>query len=295
MILKYLLFSVISIAFATPVFSQDLGKFYFQKNYWTKFNWDAAEESALWIDSGFAVRYRSTDVDGKTYQSNQKVIIDGKTYNASLIKYTLKIDRADFTEISLLDVLPGDCERTNKKLVKIFNSQSAPINNKYYQPGNGFVFDETAWQWDLGSTRATLFCKTIGYNKNKSDFEHVWIRFEAATDDSKQEPPVYLNCDRSYLSAQDKNTWVTAQPLALTVIPAKKVVANAELVQIGSLDSISGSQIKFSFKNAKGGTVEYSISRIDGTLTGTATERDQSDVMMLKGKCERRDPNAKKF
>lgn len=292
MIFKRLLLVIVCLAFTEPAFSQDLGKLYFQRDYWLKFNWDAAEESTLWKNSGFAP-YSSTSADGMNFHHNQRITIDGRSYIAALAEYTRMIVRKDFTTLALQDKALGDCEKTNQKLKQVFPNQTGPIDNTYFVV-TGFPLAEVVWQWEVGPTRVTLKCSSIGSDKNAAS--SISIYFEAATDENKQEPPIHLSCDRSYmLTDKQAKEWSTAQPLQITVIPAEKVVTNAELLKIGKVESISGSQIDFSQVNSEL-NFKYSISRIDGSLIGTATgKRDGLVAANFQGKCQRRSQNERKF
>jgi hypothetical protein len=295
--IKTILMVAIYMVIAPSAYSQEIGKMYFQKDYWTAFNWNAAKESTIWIDAGFK-SYKSSGNNGVNYHASQRIKIDGQLFNATLAEYTNKINRADFTVLALIneaDPMKGnalqECDSMGNKLNKLFAGHSKPIDNKYrFLPE--YYLGHIDWQWELGQTRVTLQCTYLGSDK---DYKGISIIFEGANEDNNIEPPIFLNCERSVLSDASKMTWEPAESLALKIIPKEKVVANADLYTIGKLDLISGSQLGFSMTNKNNININYMISRIDGTLTGVATEQDGRHITDFKGTCERRNPDEKKF
>lgn len=280
-------------ALTAPVFAQNISNLYLSRAYWETFDWEKAGSSVVWLDSGFRPYNAPVATTTEYFHHNQKITIDGKVFVASLAEYTRTLLNPHFTTLAPVAEQPGDCERLSARWASAFGSTPQPISNKYFAV-KGYAMDEVVRQWQIGNTRISLVCGALG--PNKPDFDMIAVTYEAATDENKVEPPIYLTCARTYVlsSDQDRQQRPT-QPLVLAFIPAKKVVTNADLVRVGDLDHISSSEIAFRLR-AELIESKYLISRIDGTFTGSAFAKDGGrTVATYTGSCEARKPDARKF
>jgi hypothetical protein len=114
---------------------------------------------------------------------------------------------------------------------------------------------------------------------------------------SKIEKPIHLNCSRRHRIFLDghQSDWTNLKPLTISVFPYYKVITNADKYVITTINKFSDSLINFTLKNDSIES-EYSISRIDGSLSGLGKSLKNSAMQsILEGSCEVRDPSARKF
>lgn len=294
-----ILWTIFFVGLSSQALSQDLGKLFFQKNFWLTMNWGEAKASELWLDAGIK-ESNATENGELLIRHRQKLIIDGKTYMASLVERKNKISNPDFAKLSLLNSKepPGklsadECDKARINLDTILASKSTFIDNKY-RPNFGpdFYLGNKAWQWEVGPTRITLECVFLGSDK---EYASVDVKFEPASDDSKIAQPIFLSCQMESSSA-GKDKWMPHPPEIFKVIPKEKAVTNADLYLLADLTSISETQLEITF-TGKNRSSKYSISRIDGSLTGNASAQVEQVTYYfnLKGQCEPWKPSDRKF
>lgn len=290
---KILIVISLIIQFTSPAIAEDSSNFYINKNFWSSFNWEDAEKSKIWLDPNFQPYQTSNEMlkDGLDYHHNQLITIDGRTFNNSLVRKTNKIINPHFLTLALKNVNSSDCDTFLTKWNKSFGNNGGMIDNSHFLMEN-FPYNERTWQWDVGNTRITMQCISMGSNEKKN----VSFKYQPIEPDNKIDPPIHLNCSRKYMMSEDNSKqWVNAQPLAISILPSKKTVTNSDMVFFGKVESYSNSNIEFTIQFGDF-THKYLVSRIDGTLTGNLIDNESRlSQARFEGICETRIPNVRKF
>lgn len=278
---------------AMPANAGNLSQMYLDKGVWVNFDWKNADKTLLWTDDGFQPYLSKVTDDGQKFHHNQTIDIKGRGYNVSLVSNTNRLEYSDYTTLSLKEVKAGDCESLEREWTQVFGNHFGLVNSSYYLMTKSYGLLEKAYQWDVGKTRITLECGSVG---SEGGLEYISFKYESANLDSKMEKPFHLSCSRKYLILGSKDgEWSNAQPLVITVIPAKKAITDPELVFLGELKVISDSYIEFSI-DANNLSLSFQISRIDGTLTGSALDKKTGlRQAKVEGTCEARVPSTRKF
>jgi hypothetical protein len=289
---RFVLFFSLSFL-AVSVNAQNLSQKYLDKELWANFDWRNADKTSLWVDDKFQPNKSDITEDGQRFHHYQSIDIDGRSYNVSLVSNTRKIENSEYTTLSLKDVKEGDCETVKNRWSQVFGGDSGMINNSYYLITKGYPLIEMAYQWEAGKTRITLECGNISANDG---LRYISFKYEFAEFENKMRALIHLTCSRKYsISGSQNGQWANAQSLAITVIPAKKVITDSDLIRLGDLKAISDSYIDFSI-SANNLNLNYQISRIDGTLTGSALDKKTGvSQARIEGSCETRVPSARKF
>lgn len=282
-----IIFSLLSVpAFS---YSNELASIYLDQNYWKNFDWANAEQSLLWKLPNYITEPTSEISNVILYRKSQSFSLDNQAFTADINK----LNRADYpytTTISPQQINNSSCELLNSKLVKVFGSSSEMMDNTFNFFGSHV---EKNWQWDIGNTRVTLSCGDAGESTSK----YTTIRYEHLDSISKMEKPIHLNCSRRHRIVIDghQGDWTNLKPLTISVFPYYKVITNADKYVMTTINKFSDSLINFTLKNDLIES-EYSISRIDGSLSGSGKSLKQSAMQSrVEGSCEVRDPDARKF
>jgi hypothetical protein len=286
---KKTLIIICLLPFPAISYSYELSSVYFDPNYWKNFDWVNAEQSALWKLPDFKAESTSEISNVILYRKSQSFSFDSQGFKADINK----LNKADYpftTIISPQQVNNSSCELLYSKLVKVFGSSSEMMDNTFNFFGSHV---EKNWQWDIGTTRVTISCGDNGENSSK----FASIRYEHLDSMSKIEKPIHLNCSRRHRIFLDghQSDWTNLKPLTISVFPYYKVITNADKYVITTINKFSDSLINFTLKNDSIES-EYSISRIDGSLSGLGKSLKNSAMQsILEGSCEVRDPSARKF
>lgn len=287
---KLLIFPLMASSLA---FGESLSSLYLNKAYWESFNWQKHNQSSVWNDPGFKPYRDSTDItNGKNYHHNQFLDIEGKPFHATLVRYTNKLSNENATILSPKDSSKGSCDKQLSTWNRSFGANNGLVDNTYYEI-EGYGLYEKSWQWDVGQTRITMTCLSLG----KPDEDYVSITYEAIEPSNKIEQPIHLNCPRKYQMVNDGSNgeWITLQPLTFTVIPSKMVITDTSLIRAGEVESFTDSAIRFLLKT-KDLELRFDVSRVDGTLTGSAIDKkSRLTDARFQGTCETRVPSARKF
>ncbi len=273
-------------------------KLFLDKKHWMNFDWVKVEESAIFQDKGFEPpATRGAGDDPKhVFEKYKKVDLWGHSFMASVAKHPLRFENDREFNLSLLGVLDdhkkvGDpCTDTRLKLEQIFGKPVGPYDYSVeLVPGAGI--GEINWEWGLGKSLLRLQCGQLP----DGSLSEVFLRFTANDDYFKTSEPLYLSCERNIKYAESAQPSKRLSSIQLIVLLSSQRVLNTDRYVIGSVTEHSKSFIKIKM-DRENIVMEYTLNRIDGSLTGTATKPANREIYgNFSGSCVKFDPSARKF
>ena len=294
---RYLRYTVAALLIACPGLTiadatDTISTLVLDVKYWSYFNWTEATKSEVWQNQDFHIFVVTPESNGEKILKSRKININERSYNALLIESIAPIEYPNSFSISITSALQrADCPSILAEWEKSFGSATTKVDNSY-QAYAGFNFGETQTNWKLKNTTAIATCTTVGTESNNiTDFT---IRFQSAAL-ALPEPPIHLQCTRSYSMVGSPKEDRTSLPLIFSVIPARAVIVDGAGILVTKLTSLSDTTIEFRTKVSD--LLSYFIiDRTSGSLAGNGKSVSLDRIILhYSGQCDTRIPGKRRF
>jgi len=144
-------------------------------------------------------------------------------------------------------------------------------------------------EWTFGNTNIQVKCTEV-----TRDMYFVSAIYSPNTPENRVQKPIKLDCERSFQLVGSNET-KSNTPMNITILQDEMNVLNADGNLIGKVEQLTNSYIKIALGGEEGKLV-YSISRVDGSLSGNLTRTSSNEITAnFSGSCKKRVNDIRKF
>jgi hypothetical protein len=272
----------------------NIEKLFLDKSYWTKFNWDKIESSEIFLDEKTESREPPEVPKKLVYEKFRDLEIEGITFRESFERNTLltKNNR----KIHLL-LKTSEPITTEQSCVSVADLYIKNFGRKYelteYTSGvNGIQALRSGkkyHEWIFGNTNIQVKCTEV-----TRDMYFVSAIYSPNTPENRVQKPIKLDCERSFQLVGSNET-KSNTPMNITILQDEMNVLNADGNLIGKVEQLTNSYIKIVLGGEEAKLV-YSISRLDGSLSGNLTRTSSNEITAnFGGSCKKRVNEIRKF
>jgi len=279
---------------STLAHSANIEKLLLDKNYWTKFNWDKIESSEVFLDEKIESR-EAPDVPKKlVVDKSRDLEIEGMSFREAIQRNTLLTKNNRKIHLLLQTGEPYTTEQSCVALADLFikNFGKKYELTEYTSGVNGIQALRSGkkyHEWTFGNTNIQVKCTEV-----TRDMYFVSAIYSPNTPENRVQKPIKLDCERSFQLVGSNET-KSNTPMNITILQDEMNVLNADGNLIGKVEQLTNSYIKIALGGEEGKLV-YSISRVDGSLSGNLTRTSSNEITAnFSGSCKKRVNDIRKF